>query len=153
SSNLHAMLANLCAADARLGWWGTREDAIEAGMEHARRALALDGRDADAHLSAAMLLYLQRRFDEAEDAARQALNLAPGGADVAAYAATVLLACSAYDDAIAAIERAMRLSPMPPANYFGIQGNAFRLAGRDNEAIAAFRTLAERNPGFGHLDL
>ncbi|MBX3431274.1 MAG: hypothetical protein KF779_16935 [Hyphomonadaceae bacterium] len=153
SSNLHGMLATLRVADARLGWWGTREDAITIGMEHARKALDLDPNNADAHLAAGMLLYLQRRFDEAENAARLALELAPGAADVAALAATVLAAGGAYDEALSAIERAMRLSPKPPANYFGIQGNVLRLAGKDIEATAAFQTLSRRNPGFGHLDL
>lgn len=153
SSNLHAMLANLRVADARLGWWGTREDAISIGMDHARKALAIDPHNADAHSAAGMLLYLQRRFDEAERAARLALEMAPGAADVAAFAAIVLAANGAYDEALVAIERAMRLSPRPPANYFGIQGNVLRLAGKDLEAIAAFQTLSRRNPGFGHLDL
>ena len=153
SSVLHAMLANLRVADARMGWWDKREDAISIGAAHVRQALALDPCNADAHASSGMLLNLQRRFDEAEHAVRRALELAPGSADVAAYAAVVLTSAGAYAEAIAAIEKALRLSPTPPANYLGIQGNAYRLAGKFPEAIAAFKAYSDRSPGFGNLDL
>ena len=39
------------------------------------------------------------------------------------------------------IEKAMRLSPKHPANYLGIQGLVYRLAGRNEEAVAAFRDI------------
>lgn len=47
----------------------------------------------------------------------------------------------------------MRLSPKHPANYLGMQGLIYRLAGRNEAAIAAFKAYSERSPGFGHADL
>lgn len=153
SSELHAMLANLRVADARLGWWGDRANAIAIGKAHVKAALELNPDNADAHISAGMLLRLDRQFDEAVDAVRKARSLAPGSADIAAFAATVLTAAGCHEEAVEAIERAMRLSPKPPPNYLGIAGLTYRLAGRDADALAAFTAYSERSAGFGHLDL
>ena len=56
-------------------------------------------------------------------------------------------------EAIALIEKAMTLSPTYPANYLGQLGNAYRLAGRTDEALAAFRAYHARSPGFGLADI
>ena len=37
--------------------------------------------------------------------------------------------------------------------YLGILGNSYRLAGRFDEAIAAFESMNARSPGFGLVDL
>ena len=47
----------------------------------------------------------------------------------------------------------MILSPNYPAYYLGQLGNAYRLAGRIEEAIAAFNSYHARSPGFGLGDL
>jgi adenylate cyclase len=47
----------------------------------------------------------------------------------------------------------MQLSPNYPANYLGHLGNAYRLAGRFEEAIAAFKAFDARSAGFGLTDL
>ncbi len=47
----------------------------------------------------------------------------------------------------------MTLSPVPPAYYLGHLGQAYRLSGRLDEAIAAFEAYAQRSPGFGLSDL
>ena len=47
----------------------------------------------------------------------------------------------------------MALSPNHPAVYLGILGNAYRLSGQIEEAIAAFEAYNARNPGFGLVDL
>ncbi len=47
----------------------------------------------------------------------------------------------------------MSLSPNYPVYYLGHLGNAYRLAGRFEEAIAAFKAYHDRHPGFGLSDL
>ena len=47
----------------------------------------------------------------------------------------------------------MTLSPNYPANYLGHLGNAYRLSGRFDDAISAFKAYDERNPGFGLTDM
>ena len=47
----------------------------------------------------------------------------------------------------------MTLRPNYPAYYLGHLGNAYRLAGKFEEAIAAFNAYNARNEGFGLSDL
>lgn len=50
-------------------------------------------------------------------------------------------------------ERALTLSPNYPGYYLGHLANAYRLAGRTEEAIAALKAWHAREPGFGLTDL
>jgi adenylate cyclase len=85
--------------------------------------------------------------------ARKAVDLGPGSADVATFASFVF-ACSGYaQEAVLQIEKAIKLSPKYPATYLGHLGNAYRLTGRCEEAIAAFNAYGERSPGAGLVDL
>jgi adenylate cyclase len=73
--------------------------------------------------------------------------------DIASFASFVFSFSGLPEEAIAQVEKAMRLSPHFPANYLGQQGHAYRVASRMEEAAAAFKAYAERQPGFGHADL
>ena len=50
-------------------------------------------------------------------------------------------------------EKSLTLNPNYPPVYLGILGHAYRLAGRFDEAIAAFESMNARSPGFGLVDL
>jgi adenylate cyclase len=153
SAALHAMMAFMHNSDARFGWWDDRAVALAKSKEHLARALELDPSNADAHLFSGMFANLERRFDDSVAEVRLATSLAPGSVDIAAFAAAMLASAGVYDEAITNIEKAIRLSPMLPANFLGIQGQVYRLAGRIEDAIAVFKQYAERSPGFGHADL
>ena len=51
------------------------------------------------------------------------------------------------------MRQAMRLSPRFPAWYDGVLGHAYRLLGRHDEAIAAFKSYQAREPERGRIDL
>ena len=123
------MLAFMHNSDERFGWWDDRETAIRKANGRLPRALELDPNNADAHLFSGMTLNIERGFEESVAAARKAIELGPGSADIAAFAATILANADVCDEAIVEIENAMRLSPEYPANYLGIQGIVYRLAG------------------------
>ena len=96
---------------------------------------------------------LEGRYDEAAVHAHRAADLAPGSADAVSFACVVLTNVGNAQEAVAHGERAMILSPNYPASYLGQLGNAYRLAGRIEDAIAAFEAYHARNPGFGLSDL
>ena len=104
-------------------------------------------------MSLSCLLMVMRRYDEAVVHARRSVELAPGSADAATFACFVLASSGYPEEAVAQIEKAMTLSPIYPANYLGHLGNAYRLSGRFDKAISAFKEYDERNPGFGLTDL
>jgi adenylate cyclase len=153
SASLNAMLGFLHYANARFGLWDDRETALREGSAYVNKALSLDLENADAHLTRGLLLMLQRRFDEAVLAARKAIEYGPGSADIAAFASFVFDNAGLVQEAVVQIERAMKLSPICPPNYLGQLGNAYRLAGRYDEAIAAYEAYHKRSPGRGVTDL
>ncbi len=153
SAVLNSMLGFIHYADARMGWWADRPLAIASARAHVDRALALDPENADACARAGQVLLLQERWDEAAAQVRRAVRLAPDAGDIAAVACFVLATAGLAEAAIALGERAMTLTPSPPGHYFGHLGNAYRLAGRNTEAIAAFEAYNARSPGFGLVDI
>ena len=153
SAALQAMLGFMHYADARFGWWDDRETALGKARAYADRAFELDPENADAYTTSSLVLMMRGRHDEAVAHARRAVQLAPGSADAATFACFVLASSGYPEEAVGQIERAMTLSPNYPATYLGHLGNAYRLSGRIEEAITAFKAYDARSPGFGLTDL
>jgi adenylate cyclase len=153
SACLNAMLGFLHYLNARFGFWDDRETALRKGGAYVDKALSLDPENSDAHMTRSLLLMLQRRFDEAVLAARKAIEYGPGSADNAVFASYVFDNAGLVQEAVVQIERAMKLSPIFPPNYLGQLGNAYRLAGRYDEAVAAYEAYHKRSPGHGITDL
>ena len=153
SASLNAMLGFMHCVDARFGWWDDRETAIEKATAYADRALEIDLGNADAYTTSSLILLMQRRYDEAVADARKAVQLAPGSADAAELASFVLTPSVYPEEAVVQSEKAIALSPNYPAVYLGTLGNAYRLSGRTEKAIAAFNAYHARSPGFGLTDI
>ncbi len=153
SAVLNAMLAFAHYVDARFGWWDDREAALAKTRRFLDRALALDPENSSAHSTSSMASLMQGRFAEAAAHARRAIQLAPGSADAASFACFVLAFAGYPEEAAIQGERAIALSPHYPGHYLGHLGNAYRLAGRFEKAIDAFRAYHARHPGFGLSDL
>jgi adenylate cyclase len=153
SAALNGMLGFLHYIDARFGWWDDRQTAHGKCRAYTDRALELDPENPDANTASSLVMLLEGRYDEAAVHARKAARLAPGSADAASYACYVLAFAGYPKEAVAHGERAMTLSPHYPGYYLGVLGNAYRLAGRVEEAITAFKAYHARNPGFGLSDM
>ena len=153
SAALNAVLGFIHYVDARFGWWDDRETALAKSGSYVDRALELDTENSDANSVLSMASLLQGRFGEAVVHARRAVQLAPGSADAATFACFVLAFAGYPEEAVAQGERAKTLNPNYPGYYLGHLGNAYRLAGRTDEAIIAFKAYNARNAGFGLSDL
>jgi adenylate cyclase len=153
SAALNAMLGFIHCLDARFGWWDDRETAIIKARAYADRALQLDPNNADGHIVLGLLCWLRGQYDEAVFNARKAVQLAPGSADVAERASFILTPSGSPEEGLVLIQKASTLSPNHPPVYLGILGNAYRLSGQIDEAIAAFEAYNARSPGFGLVDL
>jgi adenylate cyclase len=153
SAPLNAMLGFLHGVDARFGWWDDRETALGKARAYADRALEIDPGNADAHMASGCVFVMRGRYDEAVADARKAVELAPGSADVAALAGFILTPSGYPEEGVIHSEKAIALSPNYPARYLGILGDAYRHAGRTEQAIAAFKAYHARSPGFGLTDL
>jgi len=65
----------------------------------------------------------------------------------------ILAPSGSPEEALILAQKSIALNPNHPAVYLGILGNACRLSGHIDEAIAAFEAYNARNPGFGLVDL
>ena len=81
------------------------------------------------------------------------MEVAPGSADTAQMASFILASTAYASEAVPLIEKAMKLSPLYPPHYLGHLGNVYRLTGRYEEAIAAFKAYDARVAGLGLTDL
>ncbi len=153
SAPLDAAVGFMHWADARFGFWEDRATALEKSQLYTEKALELDPDNADAHTNKSLAFMLQEQFDASAASARRAVQLAPGSADVATMACFALASAGYPYEAAPLIENAMRLSPNYPPNYLGHLGNAYRLTGRFEEAIAAFKAYDGRVSGAGLTDL
>ena len=153
SAALNAMLGFAHYADARYSLWDNRETALAKARSYVERALELDPENSDAYTTSSLVYLLHGRHDEAVADARRAIELAAGSADAAAFASFVFASSGYADEAKNQIEKAMALSPNYPPYYLGHLGNAYRLLGRTEEAIASLKAYDARSPGFGLADL
>ncbi len=96
---------------------------------------------------------MNRKFEDAAIYARRSTQISSGSADVAAFACFTLAFTGYAEEAVTHGERAIDLSPNCPPFYLGHLGNAYRLAGRFEDAIAAFEAYHARHAGFGLADL
>jgi adenylate cyclase len=152
SASLNAMLGFMHSVEARFSW-GERDAAIAKARAYADRALELDPNNADGHLVRGVLSAYDERHDEAVSHVRKAVRLAPGAADILNVASFILAPSGYPDEALILAQKAVALNPNHPAVYLGILGNACRLSGQLDEAIAAFEAYHARSPGFGLVDL
>lgn len=153
SASLNALLGFLHFANARFGWTDDRAASIARADAHVERALSIEPDNADAYRAAAGLLLVKSRFGEAAQAARKAVRLGPNMPDVLVFASYVLSCTGHASEAVMLSEKAMTLSPTCPSNYLGQLGNTYRLAGRSDDALAAFKAYHARSPGFGLVDM
>jgi TolB-like protein/tetratricopeptide (TPR) repeat protein len=99
--------------------WEFWDDKERLAFENARRAAALDDRDALIQLILGRVFIYRREFDQATRHVERAIDLNPNDADVLAHAAL----CQAYlgdpASALTLITKAMRLNPHYPDWYGG----------------------------------
>jgi len=153
SAALNAMLGFNHFVWARFGWSDDREAEYVTTRAYADRALELDSSNADAHIVLGVLCWPQQRYDDAISHARKAAQLAPGAADILNHASFILAPSGCPEEALLLAQKSIALNPNHPAVYLGILGNACRLSGHVDEAIAAFEAYNARSPGFGLVDL
>ena len=132
-------------------------------LDRARRAVALDDRDALSHLALAWSLTFSRQPESAIDAAKRATALNPSFAHAYAILGRILIHSGRCDEGIRQVECALRLSPFAPSarQYLNILSVGHLYLGNDTkavelarEAIQSFDTWAPHmiiTSALGHL--
>ncbi len=152
----HAALSILHGSADELGDLDPQE-AQRLSFEHARRALALEERLAEAHVAMGTALALTWSWSEAERELRRGVALNPGSSDTHGQLAWLLALRGRLDEALVEAEIAARRLD-PQSTRRGAQlGWIHYLAHRYDDARAQWMRVLESEPGYApaiyHLGL
>jgi len=123
-------------------------EAFQLAREAANHALSIDPEYAPAiaHLGLIALSY-DRDLAAAARYYEQALALAPTDTDIIGDAATLAQSLGRLDEAIQMKEYVVARDPVSPRGFHNL-GNAYRWAGRWDEAIKSYYTAESLSPGY-----
>lgn len=125
-----------------------RKVALDSAIECANKALELDSYCADAYALAGFCHLSNRQYDAAIAMSDKAVELAPGNAELLGTTAMLQLKSGRPERSLELIKKAMRLSPIYPVWFCSVLGNAYRLMGRSEAALSAFRAAINRGTEF-----
>jgi adenylate cyclase len=131
-------------------------ESLKRAFELTKKAIALDDSDATAHsLLGWLYVFMKRDYDKAIAECEQAVALAPSSAMANIWMSGVLTFSGRHDEAVRYAEQALRLNPFPEGWYFRFLGYSYFGAGRNEEAIAAYKKALDRAPNdiMAHLAL
>jgi adenylate cyclase len=117
--------------------------------------LSLDNSDPSIYVALANLYIMQRQYDQAIASAERAVELCPSGARAHYSLGTSLVFACRPAEAVRSLEFSIRLNPFPSGRNFSMLGSAYRMLGRDEEAIEVYKKGLQVEPGdlFTHLGL
>ncbi|HEX6053185.1 MAG TPA: tetratricopeptide repeat protein, partial [Gemmatimonadaceae bacterium] len=120
-------------------------EALDLAERAARRAIALNGRSADAYAALANALDQRGRLDEAESAFQRAIAIDPRYPTAHQWYATTLVKKGRMPDALRSVLTAQKLDPL--SLIIGVEvAEHLDLMGRTDEARAQYDRMLERYP-------
>jgi tetratricopeptide (TPR) repeat protein len=122
-------------------------EVIEEARTAAERALVLDSRLGEAHVSLGMIAQEDWKWEEADGRFRRGIELSPGYATGYHWYGVFLMSRGRLGEAISMMERALELDPLSLPIQTGL-GLAHMYAGRVDEAIGIYRKILELDPGY-----
>jgi serine/threonine protein kinase/tetratricopeptide (TPR) repeat protein len=146
-----ARLAEVGIWEILYEWTDAPERTLEVVLDQARRAVALDPRDAEAHGVLSFALMTAGDGHGALEAAGRAVELNPSMPLTLAYHAYHRhIAGHPPEESIEVVRRAMRLSPHDPVEwiFYDVLAGACLNAGRFAEGLAAGRRLISLSPNY-----
>jgi tetratricopeptide (TPR) repeat protein len=107
--------------------------------------LKTDPYNPQAHASIGLVLFNQKKFDQAISHYRNALKFGPDNANTRSNLAIALISQGRIDEAIVQFERVVQLEPKRAGGYKDL-ANAFQLKGDIEQAVRYFEKYVELNP-------
>jgi adenylate cyclase len=151
----YSQLGTVYSSDYVFGNTKSPRETLEKALELAQKALAIDDSLPGPHTLLTGLYPYKREYDKAIAEGERAVALDPGGsAACTQYAVALTMACRP-EEAIPMFQKAIRLNPNTMARTFVNLGHAFRMAGRFEEAVSAYKKGVQRAPDhiFAHIGL
>ena len=153
------MLAWTHWIDANFGFSESRNESFKRAVELAEKAVALDDDQPSIHALLGGIYLFQRQYEKAISEGQRAVALGPNDATSHVLLARTMYFVGRFEEAITLARKAMRLAPYYPAWYLSILAQSYRMAGRYEEALAAYEQLLDRSrngeipPTWAHLGL
>ena len=146
----HYALAYTClGATYYIEWclfWSLDPSSLDTAFSLAQEALASDPTFPYSYTLQAGVYLMQRRYAEAIATAQRAIARDPTCAHCYGTLADVLIHTGQPGEALPLVKKAMQLEPLQASYLAAILGHAYRLLGRNEEAILAFKRTVNRNP-------
>jgi TolB-like protein/DNA-binding SARP family transcriptional activator/Flp pilus assembly protein TadD len=134
--------------DARFLWTERPEDALARASALARKALELDRELSEVHCVLAIILVLERAFDEAIAAARTAVELNANSAEAAAVLAFVLTWAGDPEQAEHFALKAIAACPLHSGWHLATLAHAQRLQRRFERALHSYEDAIRHLPSY-----
>ena len=151
----YVLLGGTHYADSLFLWSPDPRQSLDQALKLGQKAAALDDSLPLAHALLGFVYMRQKQHEQAIAEEERAIALNPNFADAYVQLGAVLCSAGRAEEAVEFIKQGMRLNPYYPDWYAFNLGNAYRLTGRTEEAIAAHRDALIRNPNLllAHLGL
>jgi TolB-like protein/Flp pilus assembly protein TadD len=133
--------------DWRYSWSDLKDKALEAALDLALGAVAVDPTDARGFGELGFAHLYRKEHEAAINAYERALSLNPNDADLMSDMGDALAHCHRSEEAIALLKNAMRLNPFYPDQYLWHLGGAYFNLKRYDEAIQTLHGM--QNPTEG----
>lgn len=133
--------------DWRYDWSADPERSLNAALDLAKKAVAMDAGNARAHAALGFAYLYVGHTSLAVSCYERALALNPNDADIMVEFADVLTYDRRPAEAVKLIERAMRLNPYFPDWYLWYLGDAYYTLSRYEDAIATLQRMQDPTEG------
>ncbi|BBO68640.1 guanylyl cyclase [Desulfosarcina alkanivorans] len=138
------MLAWTHWAEASLGWSESPAESIKQAIDIATKAAGINNTLPEVHSLWSNIYLAQGEYDKAIGAGQKAIALGPNNALCHILLSHTMTCAGRFDEAIELAEKAMRLSPYSSAWYLMMIDDAYRMAGRYEEALAIGKQHLDR---------
>jgi len=145
-ASAYALLGHIHIMDVFFGWSASPRESLARAFECARRALALDDTDSQAHHVLAIFYLFKMEHDKAVEESERAVSLAPNAADAMFTSGLILRFAGRVTDAVPMLERAIRLNPIPSASYLHQLALCYIFLGDFEKAIGICKEALPKNP-------
>jgi adenylate cyclase len=126
-------------------WSQSPSEYFRKVVEISKKVSVLDDSDSDVHALLGIVYRWQGQYEQAIIEGERSLELGPTNAQAHVLHAVSMNAVGRFNEEIDLVKRAMRLHPYYPAYYLQWLGVAYRMTGRYEEAITAYKQLLDRS--------
>jgi adenylate cyclase len=140
------VLASTYRMDILFGTTRSPGESLQKALDLTKKAVTIDDNYAWGHAFLGVVYASKGEYDKAIAEGERAIALNPSGADIHVWMGSILTSSGKPEEAIPLLQKAIRLNPFGPTWYFVVQGIAYQLAGRFEEALSAFKKAVQRSP-------